>query len=139
MALVAVIGLLLVGAVLPFVALFPEPPAFGRAAAGITAAVVILAVMGPCFSGEDGRQVRTLRRATLLFITTLTAVALRILLVREGWGSLPTIDVLPGLFGLEGEDIDDAVLYEAWVELWLACGAGVVVLDRVRRQVAGRG
>jgi hypothetical protein len=135
----AMMGSLLAGAALPFVALFPEPPAFGRAAAGITAAVVILAVMGPCFSGENARQVRTLRRAALLFITTLTAVALRILLARKGWGMLPTIDLLPGLFGLEGEDIDDAVLYEAWVELWLACGAGVVVLDWVRRQLARRG
>jgi len=136
---VAVIGLLLVGAALPFVALFPEPPAFGRAAAGIVAAVAILAVMGSCFSGGDGRAVRALRRAALLLITTLVAAGLRIVLAREGWGTPPTIDVLPGLLGLHGEDIDDAVLHEAWVELWLACGAGVVLLDWVRRKVAGRG
>lgn len=60
---------------------------------------------------------------------------MHVLLARAG---VPTPDLLPRLFGLQGEDVDDAVLFEAWLELWLACAAGVAALAWARRTVTKR-
>ena len=46
---------------------------------------------------------------------------------------VPTFDLLPKLFGLEGEDMDDAFIYETWLELWLAWGLVVLLAVQARR------
>ena len=46
---------------------------------------------------------------------------------------MPTLDMLPAIFGLQGEDIDDAILYEGWVELWLAVALATTLAPGLRR------
>lgn len=64
---------------------------------------------------------------------------LNILIARTGALTIPTINLLPRLFGLQGDDIGDAVLYEAWLEVWLVCAVVVIGLDRTRQVVAATG
>jgi len=123
----------------PFVVLFPEPPAFGRSAAGIAAAFAILATVGTAFRTGQIQRTRIVRRSAVLFAVTAAAVALQVLLAGRIAATVPTMDILPNLFGLQGEDMDDAILYEAWVEIWLGCAllplivAGFrLVLERAR-------
>ena len=52
----------------------------------------------------------------------------------DGILMLPTLDLLPKLFGLEGEDMNDAVIYETWLELWLVCGLVVLLAVQIRRR-----
>ena len=115
----ATIGLILVAAAFPLVVLFPEPPAFGRGAAGLAATVCVLATVGTAFRAGPAQRTRILCGAAILLAITVAAVTGNILL--SGRLTVPTVDLLPRLFGLEGEDIDDAVLYEAFVELWIGC------------------
>lgn len=51
---------------------------------------------------------------------------------------IPTLDVIPKMFGLEGEDMNDAILYEIWLEIWLACAATVLLAAGLGRAF-GRG
>ena len=133
----AAIGILLAVPALPFVILFPEPPAFGRGAATLVATVAILATVGTAFRAEPARRSRILRRAAILLAITLAAVIARILLAGDITARIPTADVLPRLFGLQGEDVDDAVLYEVWVELWIGCALVALAVIGMRR-LAGR-
>ena len=116
----AATGGLLVLAAPPFIILFPEPPAFGRGAAAMVADVAILAAVGTAWRAEQPRRSRILRRAAILLAITVAATGARILLADAG-ATVPTADMLPRVFHLQGEDVDDAVLYEVWAELWLAC------------------
>lgn len=50
-------------AALPFVVLFPEPPAFGRPAAGLGAAFVVLAPVGTAYRAGPEQRARLVRRA----------------------------------------------------------------------------
>ncbi len=133
-------GILLALAATPFVAPFPEPPAFGRGAATIVATVPVLAVVGVTSRADPARRQRILRRAGLLLAISAAAVVARILLAGDISAKVPTADILPKLFALQGEDVDDAVLYEVWVELWLLCAAvtaSAVALRRGRRRPQG--
>ncbi len=131
-------GVLLAASALPFVALFPEPPAFGREAIGIVATVAILATLGTSTRGTGTQRADIVRRAALVFVTTGVAIGLNILRARAGAFTVPTPDLLPRLFDLQGEDIDDAILYEVWLETWLACAVIAVALARAYRGRVGR-
>ena len=122
-------GGLLILAAAPFVGLFPESPAFGRGAAGIVVIVAILATVGTAHRAAQARRRRIFACAALLFAVTVAAVGARILLAGDITAKVPTLDILPAVFGLTGEDVDDAVLYEVWVELWLGCAlaAGLAI------------
>ena len=117
----AVAGVFLTGAALPFAVFFPEPPAFGPEVVAIAAAAGILASLGMALRATPARRRSMLRGAALLLGLTVGATAIHILRVRDLATRIPTADLLATLFGLQGEDIDDAVLYEEWVELWLGC------------------
>ncbi len=125
----SIAGLLAVAAI-PFALLFPDPPAFGRAGIGILVALAVWATVGVAIRARPPKRRRILGTAVLLLGVTVAAIALNILLARTAT-KLPTADMLPRLFGLEGEEIDDAVLYERWLELWLAC-ALVAQIVRLR-------
>lgn len=127
------VGLMLGLAAAPFVALFPEPPAFGRGAVGIVAVVAVLAAVGIASRAARSRRRRILRWAAALLAITVVSVVVRILLARTVAADIPTLDILPRLFGLEGEDIDDAFLFEGWLELWLGCAVAAALVVRVRR------
>ncbi len=99
---------------------------------GILSAVAIAATFGVAIRAEPVRRRRILRAAALLLRVTVCATALNILLARTAVKP-PTTDVLVRLFDLKGEEVDDAVLYERWVELWLACALVAPLLARVRR------
>ncbi len=107
-------------ALAPLVALFPDPPAFGPAGAAILAVTAILAVIGVAVRADPRRRRRMLALAAILLGTTIASIGLNAALAATTL-RLPTADLLVRLFGLEGEEVDDAVLYERWVELWLAC------------------
>ncbi|RYY10326.1 MAG: hypothetical protein EON55_16590 [Alphaproteobacteria bacterium] len=113
-------------AAIPFIALFPEPPYFGRGAMGLIAAFVIPAVMGTAYRSDPARRRRILWRMMAVLAITVISLLLRIMAPRY-FASIPTPDILPRLFGLGGEDIDDAVIYEAWLEAWLCCAAAIVI------------
>ncbi len=106
----------------PFVGLFPEPPAFGRGAVGIAAAVLVLATVGAAFRASIMRRKRIVGWAAILLAVTTASLAVRIAVARTVAADLPTLDILATILGLKGEDIDDAVLYEGWLEAWLGCG-----------------
>ena len=57
-----------------------------------------------------------------MLTVTLTAAGLRYL-VSVHVMAVPTMDLLAKLIGLQGEDVDDAFLYEVWLKIWLACAA----------------
>ncbi len=90
---------------------------------------MILTLTGTTFRAEQPGRRRLLASATLLLAITAGAIGARILLASNIRAKAPTLDILQKLFGLRGEDIDDAVLYEVWGELWLACAlvAGLVL------------
>ena len=117
----------------PFVAFFPEPPAFGRRGVGIVMAVLILAMVGATFRAAQRRRRRFMASAALLLGITVGATTTCVLLAPNITAKVPTLDLLPGLFGLQGEDVDDAVLYEVWVELWLVCALVAAVIIRQHR------
>lgn len=129
----AALGSMLALGAIPFVGLFPQPPAFGRGAAGIVAAFAIPAMMGTAFRATQPRRRRILGWAGILLTITAAAIAVRILLARTVEAKIPTLDILPALFGLEGEDIDDAVLYERWVEVWLGCALAASLVAALAR------
>ena len=114
-------GILLALAAAPFVVLFPEPPAFGRDAAAIVAAIAILAAAGASVRAAQPARRRILGCAALLLAVTAGSVAVHAALSRTLAGWVPTLGILPAVFGLEGEDIDDALIYEGWLEVWLCC------------------
>lgn len=112
--------LLLMAAFGPMVVLLPQPPHDLRAAGGVTLAAGIAAA-GWRYVHADTRGRRHMLGAATWFClvtaaTVGTAIALQPLLV-----TIPVLDVLPRVFGLQGEDITDAILFEAWFELWLLC------------------
>ena len=128
-------GAMLAIVAFPFVLLFPEPPHFGRAAMGLLATCIVPATMGTCYRAGPARRTRIMRRAAIVLAVTVASVLLRIM-VSHHLAAIPTIDGLAWLFGLEGEDIDDAFAYEAWLEIWLACVAVVALLPVARRPFA---
>ncbi len=135
-AKVIAITVLLTLSAFPFVAFFPQPPAFGPAAAAIVAAFAIPAIAATAARAAAAAQATIMRRAFVVAAVTLAAFALMVLSAGHHT-DIPTLDVLPKLFGLEGEDIDDAFLYEVWLEIWLACAATVLlatVLGRAFRR-----
>lgn len=111
----------------PFVALFPDPPAFGPAGAAILAGTAILAVIGVAARAEPWRRRHMLTPAAILLGTTIASIGLNAVLAATTM-RLPTADLMVRLFGLKGEEVDDAVLYERWVELWLACASVAALL-----------
>ncbi len=122
----------------PFVALFPEPPAFGRRGAGIVAAAAVLAALGKTVrTAQPGRQ-RILRWAALLLAVTIGSIAVQIGLARTLPGGVLTLDILPAAFGLEGEDVGDALLYEGWLEVWLCCALAAALAIGLRRAAQPR-
>ncbi len=124
----AAAAMLMALAAAPFVGLFPEPPAFGRCGAGIVAAAAILALTGLTFRAARPRRMRFLAWATVLLAVTTGATGAHILLASDITSKVPTLDILPKLFGLCGEEVNDAVLYEVWVELWLACALAAALV-----------
>ncbi len=126
-------GALLTVVSLPFVVGFPEPPAFGRGAAAILAAFAVLATIGISYRTTGARRILIMHRAVMLLAITVPSLALRWSLSGGDILILPTLDLLPKLFGLEGEDIDDAFIYETWLELWLACGLVMLLAVQARR------
>ncbi len=128
-----VAGCMLALVATPFVGLFPEPPAFGQGAAGIAAAVAVLAMVGIAFRATQPKRRRILGWAAILLAITAGSIAARILLARTIEVEVPTLDMLPAIFGLQGEDIDDAILYEGWVELWLAVALATTLAFGLRR------
>ena len=75
---------------------------------------MILTLTGTTFRAEQPGRRRLLASATLLLAITAGAIGARILLASNIRAKAPTLDILQKLFGLRGEDIDDAVLYEVW-------------------------
>ena len=128
------IGAVLTVVYLPFVVGFPEPPAFGRGAVAILAAFIVLATIGISYRTTGLRRIRIMRRAVILLAVTIASIALRRILSGDDILMVPTLDLLPKLFGLEGEDMDDALIYETWLELWLACGLVVLLAAQARRR-----
>ncbi len=128
------IGLALAVSAFPFVALAPEPPAFGHGAALIVASVAILATMGTGWQAGTAQRAAILGRAAAMLTVTVAAAAIRYL-IADHVLAVPTMDLLAKMFDLHGEDIDDAVLYEVWLEIWLTCAAVVLVARRLRRAV----
>lgn len=125
-------GAMLAVSSVPFVILAPEPPAFGRGAVLIVVAVTVLAVLGTSWRAGLARQAAIMRRAAAVLTVTLATVALRNLVVGHVT-SIPTLDLIAQVFGLQGEDMDDAFLFEVWVELWLACAAVLLVAGGLHR------
>ena len=132
------IGLALAVSAFPFVALAPEPPAFGRGAVLIVAAAVILAIMGTSWRTGTAQRARTVRRAAAVLAVTVAAAGLRYA-VAGHVPAVPTMDLVAKVFGLQGEDIGDAFLYEVWLEIWLACGAVFLAALVLRRAVRRSG
>lgn len=132
---------LLVLALGPMVMLLPEPPAHLRVIGG---AALAAGLGGAVWRhAQTSLRVRRSMRATAawLCLVTVAATAANIVL-QPVFSTVPTLDVLPWAFGLQGEDIDDAVLFEAWFELWLLCLAvsgAPLLLARVARRLRGAG
>ena len=125
-------GVALAASAAPFVALAPEPPAFGRGAAMIVASVAVLATVGTSWRAGAAQRVRIVRRAAAVLTVTVAAVGLRSLMGGHVV-DVPTMDVLAKVFALQGEDMGDAVLYEVWLEIWLACASVLLVASGLRR------
>lgn len=124
-------GMLAVSSI-PFVILAPEPPAFGCGAVLIVVAVAILAILGTSWRADLARRAAIMHRAAAVLAVTLASVALRILAAGHV-ASIPTMDLIAHAFGLQGEDVDDAFLYEVWLEIWLVCAAVLLAVAGVRR------
>ncbi len=120
-------------AAIPFVGLAPEPPFFGRGAATIMAAVAILATMGTSWRAGTVRRARIMRRAIAVLAVTVASLVLRSLVA--SYVLIPTMDLLPQLFGLQGEDVDDAFLFEGWLEVWLACASVLLAVAGLCRAI----
>ena len=126
------IGLALAVSAAPFVVLAPEPPAFGRGAALIVASFAILATMGTSWQAGTAQRAGIVRRAAAVLTVTVAAAGLRYLVAGHVM-AVPTMDLLAKMFGLQGEDMDDAFLYEVWLEIWLACASVLLVASGLRR------
>ena len=120
---------LLAATVTPLIVLFPDPPAFGPESLLLLAAFAIIATSATAWRTDRVGRRRILRRAGVLFgvtaATTVSSMALR-----GGVPSVPTLDLLPALFGLRGEDVDAAIRFEAWCELWLGWALIAALLAR---------
>lgn len=131
---------LLVLAFGPMVVLLPHPPAYLQAVGGaVLVAGVGLAVRRHIRATPQGH--RTMRTAAaVLCLATVAATAANIAL-QPVFVTVPTFDVLPWAFGLQGEDINDAVLFEVWFELWLLClvvlGSTVMAVRVMWRRLPG--
>jgi hypothetical protein len=78
----------------------------------IVAGVAILAILGTVYRAGTARRTRIMRGSAAMLAVTWASLMLRNLVA----GSvliIPTMDLLPGLFGLRGEDVDGAFLFEA--------------------------
>ena len=128
-AMVAAVAGLLVAAAFPFVVLFPDPPAFGPQSLILVAAFAIIATLATAWRAEPDGRLRILRRACVLFGVTAAATGTSMAL-HGGIPLIPTPDLLPALFGLCGEDIDAAILFEAWCEMWLFWALLAIILIR---------
>ena len=111
----------------PFVVLFPDSAAFGTFGSGILTGTATLVMVGAASRAEPQRRREMLIAAAILLGITVTATVLNVILASMTV-RLPTADLLVRLFGLEGEEVDDAILYERWVELWLACALVAAML-----------
>jgi hypothetical protein len=127
------IGAMLALAAVPFIGLAPEPPFFGRGAATIMAAVAILATMGTSWRAGTVKRARIMRRAAAVLAVTVASLVLRSLVA--SYVFIPTMDLLPQLFGLQGEDVDNAFLFEGWLEVWLACASVLLAVAGLRRAI----
>jgi hypothetical protein len=126
------IGAMLVLAAVPFVGLAPEPPAFGRGAVMIVAGVSILAILGTELRTGAAQRARIMRRSAAMLAVTWVSLVLRNLVA--GYDVLiPTMDLLPDLFGLQGEDVDDAFRFEGFLEIWLVCALALLAVAALRR------
>ncbi len=126
-----VIGAMLALSAVPFVGLAPEPPSFARGAATIAAVAAILATVGTSWRAGTVQRARIMRRAALILAMTVASLVVRSLVAR--YVPIPTMDLLPHLFGLAGEDVDGAVLFEGWLEVWLACASLLLAGAGLRR------
>ncbi len=118
----------------PFIVLFPDPPAFGPESLLLLAVFGVVATLATGWRAERPERGRILRRAGVLFGVTAAATVSSMAL-RGGVPAVPTLDLLPALFGLRGEDVDAVIRFEAWCELWLGWGlvATLLVLRLLRR------
>ena len=127
---------LLGAAAFPFVVLFPDPPGFGPETLILLATFGIVATAAMAWRADWLARPRILHRAALLFAITaatmLTGVALR------GELLLPILDLLPGMFGLDGETAETALFFELWCEWWLVWAVllGLPALWLLRRREA---
>ena len=113
----AATAVLLAAAAFPFVVLFPDPPAFGPEALALAAAFATVATLAMAWRAERAGRTRILRQAAAAFAATAATAATNIML--RGDVPVPILDLLPGLFGLDGEDVDNAILFEMSCEFWL--------------------
>ena len=118
---------LLAAAALPFIVLFPDPPAFGPESLLLLAAFATVATSATAWRADRAGRARILRRAGALFGVT-AATAMSSMALRGGIPLVPTLDLLPSLFSLDGEDADTAILFEAWCEMWLTWAAVAAML-----------
>ncbi len=126
------IGAMLVLAAVPFVAFAPEPPAFGRGAVMIVAGVAILAILGTAWRAGSAQRARIMRRSAAMLAVTWASVLLRNFIA--GYVLvIPAFDLVPWLFGLQGEDMDGGFLVEGWLEIWLVCGLALLAVAALRR------
>ena len=125
----AATAVLLAATAFPFVVLFPDPPAFGPESLVLAISFATGATLATAWRADRTGRRRILRRTGVLFgvtaATTLTNMALH-----GGIPLVPTLNLLPWLFGLDGEDADTAILFEAWCELWLTWVLLAVILIR---------
>ncbi len=127
-ATTAIAGLL-VAVAFPFFVLFPDPPVFGPQSLFLAATFAIVATLATAWRAEPGGRWCILRRAGALFGVTAATTGSGMAL-HGGIPLIPTPDLLPALFGLHGEDIDGAILFEAWCEMWLGWALVAVLLAR---------
>lgn len=108
LATAAAIAGLLATAAFPFIVLFPDPPAFGPESLLLATAFAIVATLAMAWRANRAGWRRILRRTGVLFgLTAATAVSSMVL--HGGVPLLPTPDLLPALFSLDGEDAGTVV------------------------------
>jgi hypothetical protein len=126
------IGAMLVLAAVPFVGLAPEPPAFTRGAVMIVAGVAILAILGTAWRAEAAQRARIMRRSAAMLAVTWASILLRNFIA--GYVVvIPAFDLVPWLFGLQGEDMDGGFMFEGWLEIWLVCALALLAVAALRR------